>query len=58
MILYNYLREREVKTLRGRSRKRQTKKTGLEQLAQLIGSVLINLLSSFLYDFIKKHLGI
>lgn len=44
--------------MRGRSRKRQTKKTGLEQLAQLIGSVLINLLSSFLYDFIKKHLGI
>lgn len=44
--------------MRGRSRKRQTKKTGLQPIAKLIGSVLINLLSSFLYDFIKKHLGI
>lgn len=58
MILYNYLREREVKTLRGRSRKRQTKKTDFKPIAQFIASVLINLLSSFLYDFIKKHLGI
>lgn len=49
---------KEVKPLRGQSRKRQTKKTGLKPIAQFIASVLINLLSSFLYDFIKKHLGI
>lgn len=49
---------KEVKPLRGQSRKRQTKKTDLKPIAQFIASVLINLLSSFLYDFIKKHLGI
>lgn len=44
--------------MKGKSRKRQTKKTDFKPVTQLIGSVLINLLSSFLYDFIKKHLGI
>lgn len=43
--------------MRGRSRKRQNKKTVLTDLAELIKTILISILANLIYDFLKKYIG-